>query len=269
MILSGPTRRLGSRLGRESAQQWHRSRRRSDQAGHWAYALGVPDPAALLQRFQPQLRYDSQEAFFADSAAEWTDNPRNVLRRATKPGDAPSIIAAATPGGTQPQLSLEFLGHPSYANGALSERGDNISDPAGDYRNQYVALRTRGGYANRMYGRALADSHGQLWLQYWFFYFYNDYNLAGNFGLHTRAIGRWSSYASTAISPTSRSMPSTGSPRRSSGATSRSSPTAPTPRSSTSRAGPTRPTSSRDSTRPRPGTTSPTASGRRPRLSSR
>jgi hypothetical protein len=35
-----------------------------------------------------------------------------------------------------------------------------------------------------MYGRAKADSDGRLWLQYWFYYFYNDYNLAGGIGLH-------------------------------------------------------------------------------------
>jgi hypothetical protein len=33
----------------------------------------------LLQAFRPVLKYDSQEAYFADSAAEWTDNPGNVL----------------------------------------------------------------------------------------------------------------------------------------------------------------------------------------------
>jgi hypothetical protein len=35
-----------------------------------------------------------------------------------------------------------------------------------------------------MYGRAKEDGAGQLWLQYWFFYFFNDYQLAGGFGLH-------------------------------------------------------------------------------------
>jgi len=41
----------------------------------------MPNDVDLLRRFQPQLLYDSNEAFFADSAAEWTDNPGNVLRR--------------------------------------------------------------------------------------------------------------------------------------------------------------------------------------------
>src|SRR3954465_5695246 len=34
-----------------------------------------------------------------------------------------------------------------------------------------------------MYGHAV-EANGRLWLQYWFFYFYNDYNLALGIGLH-------------------------------------------------------------------------------------
>ena len=34
-----------------------------------------------------------------------------------------------------------------------------------------------------MYGHAV-EAGGHLWLQYWFFYFYNDYNLALGIGLH-------------------------------------------------------------------------------------
>jgi len=49
--------------------------------------LSPPGYEELLHRFKPQLSYDSNEAFFADSAAEWTDNPGNVLRAAmTAPG---------------------------------------------------------------------------------------------------------------------------------------------------------------------------------------
>ena len=137
----------------------------------------------LLQRFQPQLRYDSNEAFFADSAAEWTDNPANVLRR--EPGDEGpgEVIAAASPGPGQAQLDLDFLAASSYADGQTVERTDVIGSVRRDYRDQYAALRADRAYANRMYGRAKED-RGRLWLQYWFFYLYNDYNLAGGLGLH-------------------------------------------------------------------------------------
>jgi len=137
----------------------------------------------LLQRFQPQLRYDSNEAFFADSAAEWTDNPPNLLRREPaheKPGE---VIAAATPGPEQAQLDLGFLGPERYGNDAEVRPTDVIGSTRRDYRDQYMALRADRAYANRMYGRAKED-RGRLWLQYWFFYFYNDYSLAGGIGLH-------------------------------------------------------------------------------------
>jgi len=144
----------------------------------------VPNHEALLRRFQPQLLYDSNEAFFADSAAEWTDNPGNVLCRFGEHGEPGEILAAATPAGGQVQLNLEFLGHPKYRDGTAYRDGDAISNPKRDYRDQYLALRQRPGYENVMYGRAKDDSDGRLWLQYWFFYFYNDYNLAGGIGLH-------------------------------------------------------------------------------------
>jgi hypothetical protein len=62
--------------------------------------------------------------------------------------------------------------------------GDRIGDPAKNYREQYVALRAaHPELRNRMYGHAV-EAGGHLWLQYWFFYFYNDYNLALGIGLH-------------------------------------------------------------------------------------
>jgi len=143
----------------------------------------MADHEALLRRFQPQLQYDSNEAFFADSAAEWTDNPGNLLRRTGADGRPGEILAAATPAEAQAQLSLGFLASGRYESGSDVEVGDVITNPQRDYRRQYVALRGQPGYANRMYGRWQRDSDG-LWLQYWFFYFYNDYNLAGGFGLH-------------------------------------------------------------------------------------
>ena len=34
-------------------------------------------------------------------------------------------------------------------------------------------------YANRVYGHARRDTQGRLWLQYWLFYYYNDFQLLG------------------------------------------------------------------------------------------
>ena len=50
----------------------------------------MTDVSALLARHAPRLAYDSQEAYFADSAAIWTDSPYTQLRRADG-----TVLAAA------------------------------------------------------------------------------------------------------------------------------------------------------------------------------
>ena len=133
----------------------------------------------LLERFKPQLAYDSIEQYFADSAAQWTDNPGNELRRADTRTSTGALLARAGDG-----LRLDFLGAERYASGEPVLPGDRIGDPSTDYRTQYVALRTaRPDLRNRIHARAV-QAGGRLWLQYWFWYFYNDYNLALGAGRH-------------------------------------------------------------------------------------
>ena len=128
----------------------------------------------LLERYKPHPKYDSQEAFFADSAAEMTDNPGNQLRRANG-----EVIASAGEG-----LSLDTLGA-KYADGSDALKTDVLGIQGKDYRTQYSRLRAqRADLRNFIYGHAQVDPDGKLWLQYWFWYFYNDYQLAAGFGLH-------------------------------------------------------------------------------------
>jgi hypothetical protein len=132
--------------------------------------------ADLLERHKPVLKYDSQESYFADSAGEWTDNPGNKLTRADG-----SVIATAAD-----ILGLGFLGT-TYTNDERAAKTDVIGNPSKKYREQARELHQQVGYANQMYGHAVVDGNDDLWLQYWFFYFYNDYNLIGSFlhaGLH-------------------------------------------------------------------------------------
>ncbi len=138
--------------------------------------------AELLTRHLPLLRYDSQEPYFSDSASEWTDNPGNQLRHGNGP-----VIASSTPTAGEQQLSLSFLGPKQYADGTQATGDDRIGDPAHDYVAQARAMHAKPGYANRVYGHWATGSDGRLWLAYWFFYFYNDYNLVGDLlpaGLH-------------------------------------------------------------------------------------
>jgi len=127
----------------------------------------------LLRRYAPRLRYDSNEQYFADSPAQWTENPGNDLRRT-----GGELIARA------PELTLALLGATSYADGRTVEQDDFIGDPGRDYRGQYVKLRVaRPELKNRVHGHAV-EAGGRLWLQYWLWYFYNDYTLALGAGLH-------------------------------------------------------------------------------------
>ncbi len=131
-------------------------------------------PEELLERFKPHPKYDSQEAFFADSAEEMTANPGNELRRA----DGTVIARAGS------DLSLDTLGT-TYPDGTAAEASDVLGIAGKDYRTQYAKLReARPDLRNVVYGHAATGADGRVWLQYWFWYFYNDYQLAAGFGLH-------------------------------------------------------------------------------------
>jgi hypothetical protein len=138
----------------------------------------------LLARFLPALRYDSNEQFFADSAAQYTDAPGIELRRVPQLGKPGALLASAVPAAKEPKLSLAFLGPKTYGSGATVQKTDIIGVKGKDYRSQYVRLRTsRPDLNNRIYGRAV-EVNGRVWLQYWVWYFYNDYQLALGFGTH-------------------------------------------------------------------------------------
>ncbi len=139
----------------------------------------------LLERFKPLLLYDSQEAFFADSAAEMTDNPGNALCRAPHDGVNGTVIAAANEVDSARRLSLELLGKAGYGDSEPVRPDDRLAIAGNNYRSQYVRLReSHPELRNHIYGRIKRDRNRRLWLQYWFWYFYNDYHLAADFGLH-------------------------------------------------------------------------------------
>ncbi|WP_028066187.1 hypothetical protein [Solirubrobacter soli] len=122
----------------------------------------MTDPRVLLERYKPRLVYDSHEVYFADSAAIWTDSRTNVLKRATG-----TVVAKP------PQLSLAFLSaYPATAT-------DTIGDTTRDYAKNAAKLHQQPQYRDRVHAHARRDPQGRLWLQYWLFYYYNDYQLLG------------------------------------------------------------------------------------------
>jgi Vacuolar protein sorting-associated protein 62 len=146
------------------------------------------DSERLLHRHKPFLKYDSHECYFADSAAEWTDSAGNRLERA-----GGKVLAAAAGAAGAADLSLALLGPSKYADRESVHRTDLIADRATDrdYVRQANLLHQDPRYRNRIYGHAATDSAGELWLQYWFFYFYNDFNLIGDLFGAGRHEGDW------------------------------------------------------------------------------
>jgi hypothetical protein len=142
--------------------------------------IDVARQRELLERHQPYLRYDSQEAYFADAAEMFTEGPGMRLRAAGSTRD----IAVAGDG-----LSLAFLGHDDAYPGTTIRpgTGDTLGIPDKRYRQRAAELHLRADIRNVAYGHVATDSDGSTWLQYWYCYLFNDYNLIGGIlkaGLH-------------------------------------------------------------------------------------
>ena len=138
----------------------------------------------LLRRHQPVLRYDSNEQFFADSAAQYTVTPGAELRRKRTKDANGAVIASAQPADGKPQLTLAFLGAKSYGDGSPVQEGDLIGLGGRDYREQYRELRMSHPQLNNITYAHAIEANGRLWLQYWLWYFYNDYQLSFALGTH-------------------------------------------------------------------------------------
>jgi hypothetical protein len=139
---------------------------------------GSPELTALLRRHRPLLQYDSLESFRADSVAticELAGRGRcNSLHRADG-----TLIAAAAPSGREARLELDFLRGQSYPNGEPVRGGDYLDECGGSHAADALAARTLPGHADIVYGRGRRDGEGRLWLQYWFFYYFDDKGLLG------------------------------------------------------------------------------------------
>jgi hypothetical protein len=143
----------------------------------------VPQPAsaemtALLERHRPLLRYDSLESFRADSVATIcglvAPGRCNTLQRADG-----TLIAAAAPSGAEDRLDPDFLRGATYPNGERARSGDYLDEAGGSHAGDALAMRRLPGNADVAYGRGRRDEEGRLWLQYWFFYYYDDKGLLG------------------------------------------------------------------------------------------
>jgi hypothetical protein len=145
--------------------------------------LDTIDYDGLLERYTPQLRYHFAESYRADSA--WTatlplppwsgDSERsNNLER-----ENGTILAAADPLLGHTPLSLDALpargaAAELYGAGEPALDSDRIDFRNDSYQDDAAAMHANSGLANRIYARATQDANGKVWLQYWFFYYYNE-----------------------------------------------------------------------------------------------
>jgi hypothetical protein len=178
-----------SRSGRRGRARSERTPRRvearaSARGGRRAAPVGPADALELLERHKPLLRYDSQGSFYADSARTMPERAGtgaqavNCLKR-----EGGAVIASAKPKATQSPLTLDFLGARRYGDRTSVEPGDYLDATGSDYVLQARELHANPEFADRLYGHLALDGDERGWLQYWFFYYYNDKAFLG-FGVH-------------------------------------------------------------------------------------
>jgi parallel beta-helix repeat protein len=167
-----------------------------------------PSLDCLLYRYAPELKYDSQESYLANSVAEITDNwgdesglwgesendvYSNKLNTeiVNENSELEEAFAYARPsmGGTF-HLTLDSLDE-QYPNTFFAGEDDWLDEAGEDYAEDDHNLVAKG-YLNRSYGRVAKGAGGSVWLQYWYFYYYNSFEV-GELELNTGGLheGDW------------------------------------------------------------------------------
>lgn len=141
--------------------------------------------AELLERFVPFVQYDSFESYAADSVAIMTDCVPADFPRGNTLNSGHRVVAAVVPADGESKLGIEFLRGGKYPDPGETAVGhkDHLDAVGKHYVADAREMHARPGYANQVYGFANRGSAGELWLQYWLFYYYNDKGLFGS-GLH-------------------------------------------------------------------------------------
>jgi hypothetical protein len=120
----------------------------------------------LLDRYRPEMRNPRQEQhYFADSAAEATDNLANTLQSDS------GVILAGHGSNAPPTLSLDLLGEQTGEIGADQriDENDNYAEDVDVLRGLQNGDQTPT-YADQIYGRPV----GSTILQYWFWFYYDN-----------------------------------------------------------------------------------------------
>jgi hypothetical protein len=147
----------------------------------------------LLQALAPELRFDSQEPYFADAASELTEasdfeengdlytpllyNESNEVL--ADPFFEEQAFAEEHNHKVEGRFALWFEALGSYYPGftypdpeGFAQSGDWVDEHNGTHMADAARLHSEG-YGNVAYGR-IVEEGGELWLQYWFWYYYNN-----------------------------------------------------------------------------------------------
>jgi hypothetical protein len=143
----------------------------------------------LLRQLQPVVRFDSHEAFFAHDVRAMADNEWFRLVSGKVAAEDPLYVIAARPG-----LAGLAVSDGVYANRHAYDESDHFGldlsgaerfvDKIGNYREMERQLPAE--VRDRAYGHAWPEDPGatEVWLQYWYFYLYNDAQFSGRVDLH-------------------------------------------------------------------------------------
>ena len=144
--------------------------------------LDTIDYDGLLSKYAPVLKFDTEAEYWNASAQTMTDWPENTLSFSLGPastGPCATFSSFDHEEGGNPDWGLETLVAPPAmypGTACYPSVADNV-DANGDDKAAADSYRY-GPLDNIAYGRAVHGSQGELWLQYWLFYYNNTKSLA-------------------------------------------------------------------------------------------
>ncbi len=135
------------------------------------------DHGHLLDALRPELRYDSRERYFADSAASLVENrfdggPMSAYRTRLLRADGSPIAAAGD------ALTIDFLRAGKYSDGQPVKDDDRLDagpEPVADARRLHLEDKL----SDVVYGRVAPRRGGGVWLQFWLFFFHSAKGIPG------------------------------------------------------------------------------------------
>lgn len=134
--------------------------------------LETIDYGALVRKYAPLLKFDLEGNFWNASPATLTDHWENVVIRQQTPTQW-ELFEHQGEGSLSWGLETLVAPEDEYPEGLGSPSENDSVDARGDHKQAADAFRF-GPYDNTAFVHVLHDSAGKLWLQYWFFYYFNS-----------------------------------------------------------------------------------------------